>query len=179
MLPPGHFAGAFLTAKAVSQISPQLDNPYFLLLSTFFGTFPDFDFFYIFYKTKKILASNDHEHRKFVTHSPLVYLVASVFIFVAFPHISWITIAFLIGTLTHFILDSFTAEGIPWLWPFTDKNFAFAKKLIVYDINEQNFFKHWFGVIKTYYFRTRLAKFEMVLIIIASIILIKDLIYAQ
>lgn len=86
----------------------------------------------------KIISKTLGGHR-FLTHSLLgiallgwlVHLLLS-FIHPLFPHLNngYIWWAFMIGVLSHLVMDSFTKEGVPWLLPIPYKfGFPPIKKL--------------------------------------------------
>ncbi|MBI2355608.1 MAG: metal-dependent hydrolase [Candidatus Doudnabacteria bacterium] len=167
MLPPGHIAGGFLAGKIASQFIPGFNEPQYLGLAAFFGFFPDLDFFLAFLKLKKFISSENINHRKFVTHAPLVYLLIFVIWYLLFPEQQLLAVAFLLGTWSHFIIDSFSADGVQWLYPFSKKSygFSFDRKI---EVHEQNFSRHWLQFIKDY---TKVLSFKVEIILILAAII--------
>lgn len=92
-------------------------------LGVVFALLPDIDFIYT-------LARNGHgnhraiaKHRDLV-HYPLIYLPTGTLIGLLFG-IEW-SLLFLLASLGHFVHDSIgIGWGIPWLWPFTRRNYSF------------------------------------------------------
>lgn len=169
MLPPGHIAAGFLSAQAAAIFIPGLNDPKYLLLSALFGFAPDLDFFIIFAKVKKFISSDAVNHRKFITHAPLLYLLLFAVCYLLFPAQWLLALTFLLGTWSHFLLDSVSSSGIAWLWPFSKNLYGFGldKKIIV--IN-QTFFRHWIEFLQKY---SRIFSFkaEMTLVLLALLIL--------
>jgi hypothetical protein len=174
MLPPGHIAGGYLIARITSLIVPVLNNPLFFLLTSVFAFIPDLDIFAVFTKAKKfvLIESDAGKHRRFISHAPLIYLAIYLLWLLLFPENSLIAHAFILGTWSHFILDSFapTEHGIRWLYPFSKKPYSFNLDH-EFRMPEANFFKYWLSFVKGY---TRVFSFklEMVLIALAVILLL-------
>lgn len=170
MLPPGHLAVGFLAGKIVSLAILEFNEPKVLLFTSLFGILPDLDFFYAFFKARRFITKEEINHRHFVTHAPLLYLAVFLVWFWLFP-LTWIiSLAFLVGTWSHFIVDTLGSDGIAWAYPFSNKFFTIGadKKLV---ITEQNFFKHWYSLVSNYCFKTRSAKFEISIVIITLFII--------
>jgi hypothetical protein len=173
MLPPGHVAGGYLTAKLVSLIFPVFVNPLFFILTSIFALIPDLDMFIAFYKNKRLtIKENEVSHRKFITHAPLLYLGIYLLWIFLFPDFNLAAHAFILGTWSHFILDSFSSReyGIKWLYPFFHKPYSFNLDTDIV-INESDFLKYWFKFFIAY---TKLFSFklEIVLILIAIVALL-------
>lgn len=173
MLPPGHVAGGFLVGKIVQYFFPQYSGSELLWWSAFFGFFPDLDFFLVFLKTKKFISNERINHRKFATHAPLPYLLLLVIWYLLIPKHQLVAVAFILGTWSHFLLDSFSLEGIAWLYPFSKKlyNKTLDTKIV---IKKENFFEHWTEFLVKY---SKLFSFkaELALISIALATLILNL----
>lgn len=165
MLPPGHIAAGFLSAKIASNFIPALGEPQYLGLTAFFGFFPDLDFFLAFFKLKKFISSNDVNHRRFATHAPLLYLFLFTVYYLLFPDDRIFAWAFIIGTWSHFLIDSFSAEGVQWLYPFSKKLYGLPLDARI-SVKEQGFMAHWVEFVKVYS-RVFSFKAEILLIIIA------------
>ncbi|HEV8601000.1 MAG TPA: metal-dependent hydrolase [Patescibacteria group bacterium] len=167
MLPPGHIAGGFLAAKIASHFIPELDHSKYLLLSSFFGFFPDLDFFFAFFKAKKFISREDINHRQFVTHAPLLYLVVFTALY-SFPNLRLFAWTFILGTWSHFLLDSISSVGIAWLYPFTSKlyNKTWDSRIA---ISEQGFLKHWTTFVREY-MKIFSFKAEMAIILVAILV---------
>ncbi|MBI4049793.1 MAG: metal-dependent hydrolase [Candidatus Doudnabacteria bacterium] len=170
MLPPGHIAGGFLAAKAAAQLVPSLNRPEFLALTSFFAFLPDIDFFLVFLKKGKFIADESINHRKFKTHAPLLYLLLFAIYYLLFPEQRLFAWAFIIGTWSHFFIDTFSAEGILWLYPFSNTlyNLPLDRKISLPDLS---FFQYWLTFLKEYA-KVFSFKLEIILIITALGLLI-------
>ncbi|MEO8065656.1 MAG: metal-dependent hydrolase [Candidatus Doudnabacteria bacterium] len=170
MLPPGHIAGGYLAGKIASIWIPALRQPEYLALSSFFGFVPDLDTFWTFYKNKRMISTDRINHRQYFTHAPLLYLAIFLLWYILFPHSRLIALTFILGTWSHFILDTFSYEGIMWMWPFSTSALSILAPTKI-SIRSTEFFGHWLEVAKKYS-RLGLAKAEAMLIIIAILTLI-------
>lgn len=88
-----------------------------------FALLPDIDFIYS-------LVRNGHSNHRAVArhrdiiHYPLIYLPLGALFAMPFGF-QW-SFLFLLASLGHFLHDSIgIGWGIPWLWPFTQKNYSF------------------------------------------------------
>lgn len=173
MLPPGHLAGGFLAGKLASIWVPELNQPTYLILTTLFGAFPDLDFFLVFYKKGKFIADDKINHHDFPSHAPLLYVAIFVIWIVLFPHTKLIAIAFILGTLSHFVLDTITTEGIWWLYPFSKKKFSLIRDPKISQ-HDDKFLDFWIYFVKQY---SKLPSFKLeaatVVIAILTFIFIK------
>lgn len=158
MLPPGHAAAGFLLAHAAIQLSGvQYSQTYtndLLLLGAFSGFAPDLDMFWAFAKAKGFsFGKKDVNHRGSVLHTPLFWIGLGLFVGLAAPGTFGILAGFIIaiGALSHLFLDSFKM-GIRWLWPFSNKYYAFlyAGEHEHYQSKTPGFFNFWIGFLKTY-----------------------------
>jgi len=174
MLPPGHVAGGYLLARLVSLAVPALVSPLFFILTAVFAFVPDLDMFVVFAKAKKFVNQEQDTslHRRFISHSPLVYLAIYIAWLVIFPNSALIAHAFILGTWSHFLLDSFAPakDSIRWLYPFSKKPYGlnFDEAIVV---TEPNFYKHWLDFVHRY---TKVFSFklEVILILLALAVLI-------
>lgn len=170
MLPPGHIAAGYLAAKIAGHFIPALNSPKYLALTSFFSFFPDLDYFIAFARTRKWIIDKQISHRDFPTHAPLLYLLVFSIWYVVFGQTRLLAWTFLIGTWSHFILDTFSASGIPWLYPFTNKRFGLTLDLRNLPSTE-NFFEYWLEFVKEYA-KTAVFKAELLISVIALIFLI-------
>lgn len=169
MLPPGHIAGGYLAGKLASLAIPELNQPDYLAFSAFFGFFPDLDFFIAFAKSKKMTIDDSVNHHKFVTHAPFLYLVLFSIFYLLFPEHRLYAWAFIIGTWSHLLIDTFFSDGTAWLYPFSGRLFGKNSDQPI-RVAETDFWKHWTQFIKEY-FKLYAFKAEVALIIIALAIL--------
>ncbi len=172
MLPPGHIAGGYLAAYALLKIAKpdlsgiQIQN--LIYWSMFFSFAPDLDSFISFARGKAlIVADQKHNHRKYYSHAPVLWLIAGLLIYFlsasvygkTFGSIVWL------ASWSHFLLDS-VDYGIMWLWPLSSKVYSLRNPEIVFDIPERGFFGYWWHFVKLY---TGLFTFYLeILIVIAA-----------
>lgn len=118
-------------------------NPLLVGLGIGFALLPDMDFLYA-------LARNGHgdhraisKHRDLV-HYPLIYLPLGALLALPFGP-EW-SLLFLLASAGHFVHDSIgIGWGIPWLWPFTNKNYSFIYKYspVYHRTNPRKFLYIW------------------------------------
>jgi len=58
-----------------------------------------------------------------VVATPLILMVATGTTFVGADLVVSAQVGFLLGWLSHMVIDTFNTAGIPWLWPITKKRF--------------------------------------------------------
>jgi hypothetical protein len=184
MLPTGHAAAGFITAYSfIKIVKPDLDPSQInqlLYLGAFFGFSPDLDEFWFFFKTKGLLvapADQKINHRYYLSHAPVLWLIVGVIIFVFSSTAFWQSAGLLLWlcSWSHFLADSIE-YGIMWLWPFNGKLFAFKDREINITIPERNFFKHSFTYLKLY--TTRLSFYlEVLFIVLAILVLLNTNLY--
>ena len=179
MLPPGHIAAGYLTAEVLLKITrpdlPAEQINQLILWGMFFGFAPDLDMFYAFFKEKAFIVKDlkNHNHRKYYSHAPILWLGAGLLICFLAPsaYVKFIGLMLWLGSWTHFLLDS-VEYGIMWLWPFSSKVYALKDPELVLPIYETRFIPYWWQSVKQY------AKFysfylEVLIIITALIIYYK------
>lgn len=170
MLPPGHFAAAYLAGEISGLFIPELSQPKYLLLISLFGIFPDFDGFIAFLKAKRLIWLPEINHREFKTHAPLLYLAVFIAWMLLFPKSNLAAWTFIAGTWTHFFIDTFSPEGIKWLYPFKTRSYSFNLDSKM-QIEPDTFGKFWGKFLKTY-FKLRMAKIELIIILISAAVLL-------
>ncbi|MDB4940194.1 MAG: hypothetical protein JWO40_619 [Candidatus Doudnabacteria bacterium] len=186
MLPPGHIAAGYVVSKAVlSYLNYSLTSEQtttLTLLGIFIAFVPDLDFFYAFFKTKSLRIDNQKvSHRTFITHAPILWLIAGLltFFFAASPFYKALGLLIWLCSWTHFILDS--EWGVMWAWPFNKKLYplsdSYYQRKYAGDkkdqsVNVAGFWKYWWSVAKREYF-TRNGYLEIILIVIALILIAK------
>lgn len=176
MLPPGHIAAGYLTAEALLHFThPNLtavQQNQLLLWGMLFGFIPDIDTFIGFVREKTFWGvSEKNNHRKFVTHAPIIWLAMGLIVVVIAPNEYWKYVGLLLwlGSWSHFILDSIQ-YGIMWLWPFSNRIYAFKDRENAYiksNLDDAGFIKYWWGFVKAY--GQTLSCFLEILIIIIAI----------
>lgn len=184
MLPTGHVAAGFITAYSfVKIVKPDLDPSQINQLFYFgalFGFLPDLDEFWFFFKTKSLLvapAGQKISHRHYLSHTPALWLIAGVIIFVFSSSVFWQSIGLLLWlcSWSHFLTDT-VENGIMWFWPVSRKLLALKNKEVSLTIPERNFFKHSFTFLKLY--TARLSFYlEIVLIVLTLLILLNINLY--
>ena len=112
-----------LSAIVVSKTFAFTLTPLLVGLGIAFALLPDIDFIYTIVRR----GLRDHraiaKHRDLI-HYPLIYLPLGVILAFAFGP-QW-ALLFLMASVGHFIHDSIgIGWGIPWLWPFTNRNYSF------------------------------------------------------
>ena len=88
-----------------------------------FALLPDFDLWYI------LLRDGNRDHRAIARHRdlghyPLLYIPVGTLLAAVFGA-PW-ALLFALGAVGHFVHDSIgTGWGVPWFWPFTNRNYTF------------------------------------------------------
>ena len=98
-------------------------SPLFVAISIAIALLPDIDFIYTLLRKGPRDTHAIIRHRDLL-HYPLIYLpVGAAIAFLFGPQ--W-TVLFLLTSAGHFLHDSIgLGWGIPWLWPFTRRNYTF------------------------------------------------------
>lgn len=135
MVLPGHLAGGYIAATALLALSHAALSPHetlgIIVIGTLAGEAPDIDLAWFSFKHLILKSRDKDDHRNYVTHAPAVWLLISLVIagagFLAGSlFIEFIGWAVLVGSWSHFILDSIE-HGVMWLWPFSKKRFCLIK----------------------------------------------------
>ncbi len=159
MLPPGHIAAGFLTAKALLYFThtglTQPQQTQLLWWGAFFGFAPDLDNFVAFAKVRAWWykpGTDSTIHRRFYSHLPVLWLVAGllVYFFAQSPYYKMFGLIVWLGSWSHFLLDSIDLYGIMWLWPFNKEIWAFKNRGVEEKIAGKSFFEYWFNFLKVY-----------------------------
>ena len=159
MLPPGHIAAGFLAAKVLLHYSHQNFTSHqitqLLWWGAFFGFSPDLDVFYFFIRNKTLLVagkeSSNDSHRSYISHAPILWLVAGLLIYflAATPYVKFIGLLLWLGSWSHFLLDSIE-YGIMWLWPLSNRIYALKNREVKAVVEEKGFVAHIWGFLKLY-----------------------------
>lgn len=178
MLPPGHIAAGYIVAKTIIKIAPynlsSTESGILALLGMLFAFAPDLDFFYAFFKVGKFRIDNSKaNHRKFITHTPVFWMIAGLVVFFlaqtdftkALGLIIWFS------SWTHFILDS--EWGIMWLWPFSSRLYPLKAEYYANKYQtelqappNESFFQYWVNMVR-HYFTEKSSYLEIIIIILA------------
>lgn len=172
MLPPGHAAGGYLTAKALLKFLPYkftVRQVHQLIgWGIFFGVIPDIDIIYSFlsdrtYQIEKV------DHRRNITHAPVLWLIAGLIIYfsAASPFYKTFGLLVWLGTWSHFLLDSFEFGGVMWLWPLNTKRFGLLPDKHEQADKGKNFLEYLKNFFK-YYSKHLIFYLEIILIIYAA-----------
>lgn len=175
MLPPGHIAAGYLTARALIYFTQpaisQSQQSQLLWWGIFLGFAPDLDSFVSFAKERAWFVKNRaNNHRKFITHAPILWLIAGLVVYFFSPDAYWKTVGLLIwlASWSHFLLDSIE-YGIMWLWPFSNKIYAFRNRERDFKLTENSFFGYWWHFVKSY-IQTLTFYCEIIILLITLII---------
>jgi len=118
----GHIGASLVLACAIERLVFHVTpGPELLVVGALLGNLPDFDALAAPFLGHRLGQRRLHHHR-FVTHTPLLYLLLSLFIALFSPE--W---ALRVGglTLSHLLLDSWhTDDGVMWLWPLSTRQFS-------------------------------------------------------
>ena len=132
MVLPGHLAGGYLVTRIILAITHAVFTPAqtlaLLIIGTLAGEGPDIDLIWYSFSHIVLKSKKNDDHREFITHAPLVWLIGSLIVVAIgaligslfIEYIGWLILA---GSWTHFILDSIE-YGIMWLWPWSHKRYA-------------------------------------------------------
>lgn len=153
MLPPGHIAGGYLVGTLIQSVIhrffPGVETPNLPLLGVIFGTIPDFDYFYTFFKYSFTPDSEGSNHRNYPSHVPWIWLLISVIFCYFFPERIFTWLMLWLGSWTHFMLDSLQF-GIMWAWPLSEKRFALRSFTKRPAKSHTGFFSYWWNFLSHY-----------------------------
>lgn len=158
MLPPGHIAAGFLTAKVLLHfVHPQLSaaqQTHLLWWGMFFGFAPDLDNFVAFAKVRAWWYKKGVDntiHRRFYSHLPALWFIAGllIYFFAQSPYYKMFGQLVWLGSWSHFLLDSIE-YGIMWLWPFNKEIWALKNRGVNNGIAGESFFEYWLNFLKIY-----------------------------
>ena len=187
MLPPGHIAAGYVTTKALLHYThAQLTHHQQTVLlwwGSVLGLAPDFDVFYWLVKHRTLKAEHKTDnHRYFLSHAPILWLLAGGLIFLLAPTEYGKLFGLLVWlcSWSHFVLDSIQ-YGIMWLWPLNKRIYClfpiiqedrFQDTLVA--SRNQNFFRYWFTWLLAYSRALSISlACEAIICLITVVILIK------
>lgn len=124
-----HFVGGICAGAVVSSVInvESIAVPAFIIASAVASLVPDVDI-----KGSKMnnkmgivgkAVSATSNHRGFY-HTPILYIVLYFLMGIVLPES--IAFGFLVGAMSHLVLDTFNSKGIMWFWPITRKHFHIA-----------------------------------------------------
>mgnify|MGYP001571747211 CR=1 FL=1 len=100
-------------------------SPLFISAGVVLANLPDLDGVWTFLRNGNDFKAVS-KHRELI-HYPLIYLPVGALAALPFGP-EW-SVLFLMASVGHFLHDSIgIGWGIPWLWPFTNKNYSFIYK---------------------------------------------------
>lgn len=190
MVLPGHLAGGYLATTALISLTGwsfsinELNTLY--IIGALAGEIPDIDLFAFYFENKFKTQSKEengdksHTHRKYFTHTPLFWIIASLSISILgmlFSSIFTFAIGLviLVGTMSHFILDSID-YGITWLKPFSQKRFSIfpMETIVKHSPNEiVGSLSYYWNYLKSTYLKQATFYAEFLITVIALYFLIK------
>jgi hypothetical protein len=98
-------------------------TPVALGLSALAGLLPDVDGLVAMMVKRQRPLQQKVQHHRYVTHTPLFYLVLTMLLSLVAPLET--TVVFGVLMFTHLVLDSWaTDDGIMWLWPVGRRQYA-------------------------------------------------------
>ena len=122
-----HFIGGICAAALTSTIMPVDSVVLTTVVSAVSALIPDLDIEDSKLGRKAGVVSKGISrafgHRGFF-HTPILYIVLYVLMNMFLP--TFVSLGFLIGTMSHLILDSFNYKGIMWLYPLTKRHYHIA-----------------------------------------------------
>lgn len=175
MLPSGHFAAGYLVTRlAVNSLLPYYtfaDQTKFWVFGILAAVIVDLDEFYAFKKMgMPIAGTKEVNHRNFITHAPLLHLllggiVLAIGFFAGAKELEFFAILYILGMMTHFILDSF-GYGIMWLWPLNNQVYSFRDTGRALEVHASSVVNYWKGFLGLY-FRDMVFYLEALIILVA------------
>ena len=122
-----HFVGGICAAGIVGAVMPIENIAVVAGVSAFSALLPDIDIEGSKVNNKAGIVGKGvtsiFSHRGFI-HTPILYVVLYALMSMVLPQA--ICLGFLIGTMSHLILDTFNYKGIMWLYPFSKKHYHIA-----------------------------------------------------
>jgi len=105
----------FLGLLTISRIALPVNQVIFLAILLFASLLPDIDSAYSLLGSKVKVVSLAFRHRG-VIHSILTMMIFGIMLIIITPNFYYL-LAFVIGYLSHLMLDSLTPKGVPLFWP--------------------------------------------------------------
>lgn len=123
-----HFIGGVCAPIMLSAVMPIENIAVVGAVSAFSALIPDIDIEGSKINNKAGVVGKGvsavSKHRGFI-HTPILYIVLYALMSMVLPQA--ICMGFLIGTMSHLVLDTFNYKGIMWLYPFTKKHYHIAR----------------------------------------------------
>lgn len=122
-----HFVGGACAPIMLGAVMPIENIAVVSVVSAFSALLPDIDIEGSKVNNKAGIVgkgvSSVFSHRGFI-HTPILYVVLYALMSMVLPQV--ICLGFLIGTISHLVLDTFNYKGIMWLYPLSRKHFHIA-----------------------------------------------------
>ena len=122
-----HFIGGICTPIMLSTVMPIENIAVVAGVSAFSALLPDIDIEGSKVHNKAGIVGKGvtsiFSHRGFI-HTPILYVFLYALMSMVLPQA--ICLGFLIGTISHLVLDTFNYKGIMWMYPFSRKHFHIA-----------------------------------------------------
>ena len=122
-----HFIGGVCAPIMLSAVMPIENIAVVAGVSAFSALLPDIDIEGSKVHNKAGIVGKGvtsiFSHRGFI-HTPILYVVLYALMSMVLPQA--ICLGFLIGTISHLVLDTFNYRGIMWMYPFSRKHFHIA-----------------------------------------------------
>jgi membrane-bound metal-dependent hydrolase YbcI (DUF457 family) len=176
MVLPGHLAAGFITTTAlIAGIHPDLSSAQIQMLvvfGTLAGDLPDIDVAYHMLNKHTTEPKDLGDHRYYMTHAPLFWLIVGLTIFFLSDSVFMQTIGILtwLCSWSHLLCDSIE-HGVMWLWPLSKKRFALRKVPETLPGACDSF---WNCLFKTY-FKTVTFYIEIIMCVVAIIVLLRGM----
>lgn len=136
-----HLPAGYLVSRYLIHRRPTLRHNWILAAGMLGGIFPDVDLLYLY-----LFDTTPQHHHTYWTHLPLAWVDLATLMWVAARHrdiaFRQTLAAFLLGWLSHLLLDSITGD-IWWLYPLIDQPYSLAKVEALHQPWWMNFVLHW------------------------------------
>lgn len=135
----GHLPAGYILTK---KLQKNFKNPKYLWVGLIGSIFPDIDMFWFYF-----IDNRQHLHHSYWTHLPFDWLVLGLLTFLLLfllkkKQYFFAAGIFFANVFLHLFLDTIVGK-IEWLYPFSEKSFAFFEVPSHYSFWVLNFVFHW------------------------------------